>query len=275
MITGASSGIGLAAARILPQRGYRVFATARQDEDLTHLRTLGCEALYLELSDSDSIQSCVQSVLAQTDNRLDVLFNNAAYGQPGAVEDLSRDVLQAQFEVNLFGTHELICAILPTMRQQGYGRIINNSSVLGLVALPFRGAYNASKFALEGLSDTLRLELHGSGIHLALIEPGPITSRFRQTAFTMYQRHIRPEHSPHRTTYEGMERRLKKQGPAAPFTLPPEAVVTKLIHAIESRRPRIRYYVTFPTWLFATIRHLLTFRAMDRLLRRVSSNENR
>ena len=275
LITGCSSGIGLCTAIGLQQRGYRVFATARREDDLERLRAQGLEAIYLELGDSASIEAAVTTVLQQTDGRLDALFNNAAYGQPGAVEDLSRAALRAQFEANLFGTHELICRLLPVMRRQGYGRIINNSSVLGFVALPFRGAYTASKFALEGLTDTLRLELAGSGIHVSLIEPGPITSRFRDNAYAMYQRNIDGEHSVHRASYEGMERRLQKPGPAAPFTLPPEAVLKRVIDALENPRPRVRYYVTFPTWLFATLRHFLSYRAMDRLLGRVSRGENR
>jgi NAD(P)-dependent dehydrogenase (short-subunit alcohol dehydrogenase family) len=275
LITGCSSGIGLCTASGMQRRGHRVFATARREEDLEHLRSLGLEAVYLELADSTAIDAAVATVLQLSDGRLDALFNNAAYGQPGAVEDLSREALRAQFEVNLFGTHELIRRVLPVMRRQGHGRIINNSSVLGFVALPFRGAYTASKFALEGLTDTLRLELAGSGIAVSLIEPGPITSRFRDNAYAMYQRYIDAEHSVHRATYEGMERRLQKPGPAAPFTLPPEAVLKRVIHALESPRPKPRYYVTLPTRLFATLRHCLSYRAMDRLLGGVSRNENR
>lgn len=275
LITGCSSGIGRCVALGLHQRGYQVFATARQSSDLDALRELGLHALYLELADSASIQTAVAEVFAHTDGRLDALFNNAAYGQPGAVEDLSRDVLRQQFETNLFGTHELTRLVLPAMRRQGSGRIINNSSVLGFVSLPMRGAYNASKHALEGLTDTLRLELSGSGIHIALIEPGPISSRFRDNAYAMYRRHINPQTSVFREVYLGMERRLQKTGPAAPFTLPPTAVLKKVIHALESPSPRIRYYVTFPTWLFALLRHCLSYRQMDRLLRRVAHNENR
>jgi len=275
LITGCSSGIGRCVAEGLQQRGYRVFATARRDEDIDALKALGMEAFYLEMSDGASITKTVNAVLQKTDGRLDALFNNAAYGQPGAVEDLSLDVLRQQFETNFFGTHELTRQIIPVMRKQGYGRIINNSSVLGFVALPFRGAYNASKFALEGLTDTLRLELTGSGIHISLIEPGPITSHFRKTAHVMYQRHIDSQNSVHRETYLGMEKRLQKPGPAAPFTLSPEAVLKKVIHALENPRPKIRYYVTVPTWLFATLRHFLSYRTMDKLLNRVSSKENR
>ena len=221
LITGVSSGIGLCVAQGLQQRGYRVFATARRDEDLARLRSLGLTAIYLELTDSASIQAAVTTVLELTGCRLDALFNNAAYGQPGAVEDLSRDVLRQQFETNLFGTHELTNLVIPVMRKQGYGRIIQNSSVLGLAALPYRGAYNASQFALEGLSDTLRLELHGSGIHVSLIEPGPIGSRFRANAFAMFQQNINRENSAHRDYYRGVEARLAKQGHAQPLTRPP------------------------------------------------------
>jgi NAD(P)-dependent dehydrogenase (short-subunit alcohol dehydrogenase family) len=161
------------------------------------------------------------------------------------------------------------------MRRQGHGRIVQNSSVLGLVALPFRGAYNASKFALEGLTDTLRLELAGTGIHVALIEPGPIESRFRANSLAMFQANIDLEASPHRERYRGALARLQKKGPAAPFTLPPEAVLEKLVHALEHPRPRARYYVTFPTHLFGTLRRLLPTRWLDAILQRVSRGENR
>ncbi len=275
LITGCSSGIGLCLAQGLAARGYRVFATARRQEDVDTLLAHGLEALRLDLADSASIRAAVEEVLKRTDGKLYALINNGAYGQPGAVEDLSRAVLREQFETNLFGTHELTTLVLPFMRRQGRGRVIQISSLLGYVALPFRGAYNASKFALEGLSDTLRLELHGSGIHLCLVEPGPVASRFRANAYAMYQKHIDVECSFHRDTYRAMERRLTKKGPAAPFTLPPEAVLDKVIHALESHRPRIRYPVTFPAHLFAVLRRLLPARGLDWVLRRVSRGENK
>ena len=155
------------------------------------------------------------------------------------------------------------------MRRQGYGRVIQNSSVLGFVALPFRGAYTASKHALEGLTDTLRLELRGSGVHVVLIEPGPIESRFRQNAYAAYKRHIDPHASVHRDRYLRMEQRLLTEGPVAPFTLPPEAVLKKVVRALESPRPRARYHVTFPTTLFAVLKRVLTQTMLDRLLVRV------
>lgn len=269
LITGCSSGIGRCVARGLAARGYRVFATARRRQDVEELSAAGFESLWLDLADSGSIAAAADEVLARTDGHLYALFNNGAYGQPGAVEDLSREALRLQFETNLFGWHELTNRLLPAMRRQGYGRIIHNSSVLGFVALPFRGAYTASKYALEGLTDTLRLELRGSGVHVVLIEPGPIESRFRQNAYLAYKRHIDPASSVHRSRYLKMEERLLKEGPVAPFTLPPEAVLKKVIRALESPRPRARYYVTFPTWLFAVLKRVLTQNMLDKVLARV------
>jgi len=275
LITGCSSGIGYRAAQTLHERGYRVFASARKPVDVERLRSEGLQALQLDLSDSDSIQAAVETLLEETEGRLYALFNNGAFGQPGAVEDLSREVLREQFETNLFGWLELTNLILPIMRRQGEGRIIHNSSVLGLVALPFRGAYNSSKFALEGLSDTLRMELHGTGIHISLIQPGPIESRFRANAYALLKKNIDTENSPFREKYLGAEKRLQKEGHAAPFTLPPDAVVDKVIHALESKRPNARYYVTFPTYLFGTLRRLLSTRMMDRIMLKISGSENR
>ncbi len=270
LITGCSSGIGSCVAKGLKERGYRVFATARKMEDVERLHAEGFESLQLDLDDSNSIQNAVDQVTKATNGQLYALFNNGAYGQPGAVEDLNRATLRAQFETNLFGTVELTNRIIPLMRAQGRGRIIQNSSVLGLVVLPYRGAYNASKFALEAITDTLRLELHGSGVFLSLIEPGPIESRFRNNAFKAYQRNIDKAQSVHREHYEVTEARLTKEGPAVPFTLPPEAVLKQVIHALESTRPKVRYYVTLPTYLLATLRRLLPFRLLDRLLLKIS-----
>lgn len=274
LITGCSSGIGHYCAQELKKQGYRVFATARKAEDVDLLEAQGLESLTLDLASSHSINTAVDEILERTNGRLYALFNNAAYGQPGAVEDLQRHVLQEQFECNVFGTQELTNRIIPIMRQQGYGRIIYNGSVLGIISLPFRGAYNASKYALEGLADTLRLELYGSGVEVSIIEPGPITSAFRKNAYKKYQQHIDKENSFFKTNYEGMEARLKKKGPAAPFTLPPEAVCKKLEHALESPHPGAHYYVTFPTHLFGTLKRILPAKSLDWVLRRVSKEEN-
>jgi NAD(P)-dependent dehydrogenase (short-subunit alcohol dehydrogenase family) len=269
LITGCSSGIGYDAAIALKNRGYNVIATARKSEDVARLTQQGLTSLQLDLADSQSIQQAVIRMLELTNGRCDALFNNGAFGQAGAVEDLSRDVLRYQFETNLFGTHELTNLLLPVMRRQGHGRIIYNSSVLGLVAMRYRGAYNASKFALEGLADTLRLELHGTSIHISLIEPGPILTDFRKNCFALYKKNIDAEHSVHKESYKAMEERLEKEGAAAMFTLPASAVTAKLIHALEAKRPKIRYYVTFPTYLFATLKRILPISWLDNLLRKV------
>lgn len=275
LITGCSSGIGYCVAHGLKTRGWRVFATARQAADVERLQAEGLESVCLDVRDALSIQSAVTEILARTDGRLDALFNNAGYGQPGAVEDVSRDALREQFETNLFGALEVTNQVIPVMRRQGAGQILYNSSVLGLVAFPYRGAYVASKFALEGLADTLRLELAGTGIHVCLIEPGPILSRFRDNAHTAYQRHIRAANSLHREKYAAMEARLLKEGPAAPFTLPPEAVLKRVIHALESPRPRARYPVTTPTYLFAILKRWLPTAMLDAILRRAGGEGRR
>jgi len=274
LITGCSSGIGRCLADGLRQRGYRVFATARRSRDVAQLLTDGFEALRLDLDSPQSIRDAVDAVLNRTQGKLYALINNGAYGQPGAVEDLSRDTLRKQFETNLFGTQELTNRVLPAMRAQREGRIIQISSILGIIGLGYRGAYTATKFALEALSDTMRLELHGTNIYLSLIEPGPITSRFRENAFAAYKANIDAAHSAHRDYYARVEKRLGGSRPL-PFTLPPEAVLDKVLHALESRRPKIRYPVTFPTHLFAVLRRLLPARLLDKILRRVSGNGQR
>ncbi len=273
LVTGCSSGIGHASAHALKARGWRVFATARRQADLDRLRDEGLEAVALELASSDSIAACIETVLSQTGGHLEALFNNAAYGQPGAVEDLSRDVLRAQLETNLLGTHELTCRVIPVMREQGGGRIVHNSSVLGFAALPYRGAYVCSKFALEGLTDTLRQELHGSGVHVSLIEPGPIKSRFRENAYRAFVANIDTTHSYHADTYRAVAARLAGEDTGGAFTLGAEAVVAKLLHALDSRRPKPRYHVTVPTHLFAALKRLLSTRGMDRVLLRATRDE--
>ncbi len=276
LVTGCSSGIGRCTALGLKRRGYKVFATARRQEDLDQLAGEGLEAVSLDLADSSSISAAAELVLERTDGALFGLFNNAAYGQPGAVEDLSRAALREQFEANLFGTHELTCRVIPAMRARGEGRIIQNSSILGLVAMPYRGAYNASKFALEGLSDTLRQELRGTGIHVILIEPGPVLSRFRANALAAFRRHVDAGSSAHAPIYERMLQRLETEGPVAPFTLPPEAVLRKVIRALESRRPRTRYPVTVPAVTFSWLRKILPARVLDRLVAgELQGNERR
>jgi NAD(P)-dependent dehydrogenase (short-subunit alcohol dehydrogenase family) len=275
LITGCSSGIGLATARGLRARRYRVVASARKASDVARLRAEGFEAVRLDVDDDASIAAALDEVLTRTGGRLYGLFNNGAYGQPGAVEDLRREVLRAQFETAVLGWHELTRRVIPVMRAQGEGRIIHNSSVLGLVAFAYRGAYVAAKFALEGLTDTLRLELHGTGVQVSLIEPGPVLSRFRDNAYRKFTENIDVEASPHRDRYRAMAKRLTKEGAAQPFTLPPEAVVRRVIHALEARRAKARYYVTTPTYLFATLRRVLPTALLDAALRAASGDGRR
>ena len=269
LITGCSTGIGYSTAITLKNRGHNVIATARKSSDVIRLKQEGFTTLHLDLADSNSIQIAVKQAIALTEGKIDALFNNGAFGQAGAVEDLSRDTLRSQFETNLFGTHELTNLVLPLMRKQGHGRIIYNSSVLGLVAMPYRGAYTASKFALEGLADTLRQELYDIPIYISLIEPVPIISDFRKNSFLLYQQNIDYKNSAHKTAYDKLVNRLQKEGPAVAFTLPAVAVVSKVIHALEANRPKTRYYVTVPTYLFATLKYLLPTSWLDALIRMV------
>jgi NAD(P)-dependent dehydrogenase (short-subunit alcohol dehydrogenase family) len=268
LITGCSSGIGLDAARTMKERGWRVIATARNADDLIRLKKYeGVEALRLELADPQSIATCAIRTLELTRGRLTALFNNAAFGQPGAVEDLTPALLREQLEVNLVGTHDLTRRLIPAMRKNGMGRIVNCSSVLGMIVAPYRGAYCASKFALEALTASLRLELEGSGIRVSLIEPGPIRSRFVEHAVERLKATIDMENSPHREVYRARLEAMKAGGQMY-FKLEPEAVSKRLIHAVESPRPRRHYYVTVPTQAAAALRRLLPQFAIDYFARK-------
>lgn len=269
LITGCSSGIGYAAACGLRARGWRVFATCRQQVDCDRLKAEGFESPLLDYTDTATIHTALSQVLDTTDGSLDAVYNNGAHATPGAVEDLPTDALRAIFESNFFGWHELTRLVLPVMRAQGHGRIVHCSSVLGLVALPWRGAYNSTKFALEGLTDTLRLEMRGSNIRVILIEPGPVTSKISVNSIPHFERWIDWENSPRKTQYEAQLRKrlYQSRGPGT-FELPPEAVVKKLVHALESPRPRPRYYVTTPTYISGILRRVLPTRTLDWVLAR-------
>jgi NAD(P)-dependent dehydrogenase (short-subunit alcohol dehydrogenase family) len=265
LITGCSSGIGLDAAHGLRARGWRVFASCRKAEDCSRLIALGFDSPRIDYADPDSIAQGLAEVLAATGGRLDALFNNGAFALPGAVEDLPREGLAAIFETNLFGYHDLTRRVIPVMRAQGHGRIVNCSSVLGFAALSWRGAYVATKFALEGLSDVLRIEMKGTGIDVILIEPGPITSDIRRNAIPHFERWIDWKNSARRAEYESLLHRLYGDDQHDRWELPASAVTTRLVHALESRRPRARYWVTTPTWIAGTLKRLLPTRAFDRL----------
>ena len=263
LITGCSSGIGLDAARGLKARGWRVFATCRQDPDCARLRAEGLESFVLDYADEASVEAAVAEVVSRTGGKLDALYNNGAFACPGAVEDLPRGALRAIFETNLFGYHDLTRRVIPLMRAQGGGRIINCSSVLGLVALKWRGAYVATKFAMEGLTDVLRIEMADTGIKVILIEPGPIGTSIREKAIPHFERWIDWQNSARAAEYATLRGRLYQAGPKDRWELPASAVTEKLIQALESARPKARYYVTTPTYLMGFARRILSTRLLD------------
>ncbi len=250
----------------LKEHNFRVFATARKNEDVLMLQEKGLEAFQLDLQNKDSIHNALNEVLKLTNGKLYALFNNGAYGQAGALEDISTEVLKKEFETNVFGWHELQNLVLPIMRKQGYGKIVQNSSVLGFVSLKYRGAYNASKYAIEGLSDTLRLELLGSNIFISLIEPGPIRSHFRKNAYKSFLDNVDYENSFHKDNYQNMIKRFERKGKDF-FELKEIAVSKKVLKILNAKKPRARYYVTFPTYLFGFLKRILSTFWMDKILR--------
>lgn len=268
LITGCSSGIGYDAAKRLTTRGWRVFATCRKDEDCKKLQSEGLESFRLDYQDEDSIGSALEEALARTGGTLDALFNNGAFAIPGAVEDISRNALREIFEANFFGYHDLARRVIPAMRSQGHGRIVNCSSVLGFITMRWRGAYVSTKFALEGLTDTMRMEFSGTPIKIILIEPGPISTRIRENSRAPFEKWVDWEGSAvaHKYRNQLIPRLYADDLPKDRGELPPEAVTNKLIHALESASPKPRYYVTTPTYMAAIMKKILPTRALDRLL---------
>ncbi len=269
LITGCSSGIGLATARVLKSRGWNVIASARKTEDVQRLKQMGLQAVRLNIADPTSIEDALNETLTLTGGRLDALVNNAGIAIPGAVEDLSSEVMQRQFDTNLFGTLELTNVVLPIMRRQDHGRIVMISSILGRVAMPWRGAYNASKFALESITDSLRLELRGTDIKVSIICPGPVKSRFRDNSLANFDEYVDTDSSPHRESYTRLKAQTGEKKDNTPFTVPPETVARKIVQALESAHPKARYYVTVPAYILAFLRCVLPTRWMDALLARI------
>lgn len=271
LITGCSSGIGLCAATELKKLGWRVFATARKQQDVEKLAEAGFESIQLDVTDSDSIHQAVQQILAATGGTLDAVFNNAGMLVAGATEDVSRDLTRLQFETNVFGPMELVRQILPVMRKQGHGRIIQHSSISGIITLPYYGAYNASKFALEGFTLTLRQECRGTNIHVSLINPGPIVSELRNKAHEIYQDTVaKKADSHHHQAYRRMEKAyFSQQHSSRNLQQPPTAVVNKLLHALNSNHPKIHYYVGWPAQLMAALKKILPERLFNWLLSKI------
>ncbi|EMB9227986.1 SDR family oxidoreductase [Vibrio harveyi] len=270
LITGCSTGIGYVCAHALKKEGFHVIASCRHEQDVERLTSEGLTCIQLDLNDSESISSGVKQALILADGKLYAVFNNGAYGQPGALEDLPTEALQAQFQTNFFGWHQLVREVLPHMRKQGEGRIIQNSSVLGFAAMKYRGAYNASKFALEGWTDTLRLELMDTNIKTALIEPGPIETQFRHNALKAFEQWIDVENSPHKAAYEGQKQRLDNDKSNNRFVLPAESCIEPVLHALTSDKPKIRYRITTPTKVFSVLKRLLPTRILDKILRQAA-----
>lgn len=270
LITGCSSGIGFDSALTLSKRGWRVLATCRQEKDCDRLQAMGLESFVLDYSCQDSIRAGFEEAMTRTGDSLHGLFNNGAYGLMAAVEDIPVEALRAIFEVNFFGYHELTKLVIPVMRKQGYGRIVQNSSILGFTGIPWRGAYNSTKFALEGLTDTLRIELRNTGIHLSLIQPGPISTRIRINTRPHFEKWIDWESSPMAEDYRTrlIPRLYQENGKKDAFELPPSAVTKVLIHALEANRPKARYLVTFPTQTMAFLKRVLPTKVVDSILAR-------
>lgn len=269
LVTGCSSGIGLVTAQRLAKRGWHVIASARKPGDVQRLKSLGLDAVLLNVADSNCIGKALDETLTLAGGRLDALVNNAGIAIPGAVEDLERETLQRQFDTNFFGTVELTNRVLPIMRRQGHGRVVMVGSILGRVALPWRGAYNASKFALEGITDTLRLELRGTDIRVSLVDPGPVRSRFRDNSLLNFDEYVDAARSPHREIYARLRAETGARKDRLPFTVDAESVAVKIVRALESRRPKARYYVTVPAYALAFLRNVLPTRWLDALLVRL------
>ncbi|MBT0959210.1 SDR family NAD(P)-dependent oxidoreductase [Alphaproteobacteria bacterium KMM 3653] len=268
LITGCSSGIGYDVAHGMRAAGWRVFAACRKAEDCARLMAEGFDSPRIDYTDEASMDAALAEVLAETGGTLDALFNNGAYAIPGAMEDVPTDALRAIFECNVFGYHTLTRKVIPVMRAQGHGRILQCSSVLGLVSMRWRGAYVTSKFALEGMTDTLRIEMADTGIHVVLIEPGPITSKIRENSIPHFERWIDTKASPRAVQYETLTKRLYESTGPDPFELAPDAVTKKVLHAVTSKNPRPRYYVTKPTYLMGFLKRILSTRLLDAVLRK-------
>ena len=269
LITGCSSGIGLETALTLKKNGIKVYASARKDKDVEMLKDLGFETFKIDVRNKDEIKYALETIL-KNDLKLDAVFNNAGFGQPGAVEDLSVKVLKKQFNTNFFGLHEVTIQTMKIFRAQGYGKIIQHSSVLGIISLKFRGAYNASKYAIEGINDTLRQEVLGSQIYISTINTGPVTSKFRENALKKFNKNITVEGSFWEETYKKeLKARLETTEDKAPFNLPASSVANTVLKIMNTKKPKPRYYVTTATHLLGFFKRILPTSLLDRLLNKI------
>jgi short-subunit dehydrogenase len=269
LITGCSSGIGSETAKMLKNEGIKVYASARKEEDVKILESLGFRTFLLDVTNKEQISYALKTIYEE-DGKIDAVFNNAGFGQPGAVEDITVEVLREQFETNVFGMHEVTCQVLPYMRKQGYGKIIQHSSVLGIISLKFRGAYNASKYAIEGLADTLRLELDKTKIFISTINTGPVTSKFRENAVKKFQENIDQKNSAFKKEYETqLNERLNNDKDDTPFNLPASAVAEKILKIMNTDKPKPRYYVTTATYILGFAKRILSTSLLDSILKKI------
>jgi short-subunit dehydrogenase len=269
LITGCSSGIGLQTALTLKENNYKVYASARKQKDVDMLKDLGFETFKIDVRNKDEISFALNKIL-ENDLKLDAVFNNAGYGQPGAVEDLSVEVLKKQFNTNFFGLHEVTIQAMKIFRTQGFGKIIQHSSVLGIISLKYRGAYNASKYAIEGLNDTLRQEVMGSNIFISTINTGPVTSKFRENGLKKFNKNITVEGSFFEEIYKKeLKARLETKEDNAPFNLPPSSVANVVLKILQTKKPKPRYYVTKATHILGFLKRILSTSLMDRLLNKI------
>jgi len=269
LITGCSSGIGLQTALTLKEKNYKVYASARKEKDVEMLKSLGFEAFKIDVRNKEEISNALNKIL-ENDLKLDAVFNNAGFGQPGAVEDLSVEVLKEQFDTNFFGLHEVTIQSMKIFRNQGFGKIIQHSSVLGIISLKFRGAYNASKYAIEGLNDTLRQEVMGSNIYISTINTGPVTSKFRENALKKFNKNIIIEGTFFEGTYKKeLKDRLETTEDKAPFNLPATSVANVVLKIMQSQKPKPRYYVTKATYILGFLKRILSTSIMDKILNKI------
>ena len=266
LITGCSTGIGFETALYLKQNGIKVYATARKDKDVEFLKGFGLEVYKLDVRNKEEIKAILEKII-QNDMKLDAIFNNAGFGQPGAVEDVSVKVLRKQFETNVFGLHEVTLQAMKIFRKQGYGKIIQHSSVLGLISLRFRGAYNASKYAIEGLADTLRLETLNDNIFISSINTGPVVSKFRENGLKKFNKNIDAQNSHFKNQYEEeLKSRLESTEKSTAFTLPAISVAKVVLKILNTQKPKPRYYVTKATYILGYLKRVLSTSLLDKIL---------
>ena len=251
LITGCSSGIGKNVAITLHNKGWRVFATCRSKTDCTFFKKLGIESFPLDLLKEESINCAVNLVKEKTKSQLDVLFNNGAYAIPGAIQDIPRSAMREIFEVNVFGQIDLINRCIPLMMSSDYPKIINCSSVLGFMSLPYRGLYSATKYSLEALTDALRRENYNNKIRFVLIQPGPINTNIKKKSIKHFEKWIDWKKSIHQKTYENkVIKRLydnNYKDTLNNYELKPDAVTKIIIKVLNSKNPKVRYKITMQT----------------------------